>query len=272
VQQLRPVRRRPAHHAVDAGRLSSIVLLGHLSDRQQLRGSRAGEKGLKALHPRAVARPRGPEDPVLEPPYGRLRRGPVNVGPRHRLPVIVQFGSHRPTSPMMQVSSSIAPSRPAGSLRPFGLGIPALAALSAPLQGGVRFLRLSSTPSAVPLPRGRDTAVWRGGWGLPCCLMGSSAGAAASSRPAGVGVTVAGYAPPANRPAHHFGSGHQPLGPVLDNGLYRTLDFVQPTGHRWRLVRVGAPRLGSLSPALGTSDCSFALPGSGTQVNGVFSR
>src|SRR6185369_14334408 len=48
-------------------------------------------------------------------------------------------------------------------------------------------------PSAVPLPRGRDTAVRRGGWGLPCCLMGSSAGAAASSRPAGIGVTVAGY-------------------------------------------------------------------------------
>ena len=37
-------------------------------------------------------------------------------------------------------------------------------------------------------------------------------------------------------------------------------------------IRTGAPRVGSLSPALGTSDYSSALPGSGTQVNGVSSR
>jgi len=95
---------------------------------------------------------------------------------------------------MVQVPSSVAPLRPAGSLRPFGLGISAVAALSAPLQSGLRFLRLSFTPSAVPLPCGRDTAVWRDEWGLPCCLMGSSTGAAASFHPAGVDVTVAGYA------------------------------------------------------------------------------
>ena len=42
------------------------------------------------------------------------------------------------------------PLRPAGSLRPFGLGIPALAALSPPLQRSLRFLRHPLPPPPSP--------------------------------------------------------------------------------------------------------------------------
>src|SRR5215212_4364677 len=37
-------------------------------------------------------------------------------------------------------------------------------------------------------------------------------------------------------------------------------------------LRIGAPRLGPLSPELHTSDCSFACPGSSTWVDKVPSR
>src|SRR4029453_3193117 len=57
---------------------------------------------------------------------------------------------------------------------PFRAGSPPLArALSAPLQGGLRVLRLSSTPSAITLPCGRASVSRRDEWGLPCCLRGS---------------------------------------------------------------------------------------------------
>src|SRR3954447_18782529 len=57
---------------------------------------------------------------------------------------------------------------------PFRAGSPPLVrALSAPFQGGLRVLRLSSTPSAVTLPRGRASVSRRDEWGLPCCPGGS---------------------------------------------------------------------------------------------------
>jgi hypothetical protein len=57
---------------------------------------------------------------------------------------------------------------------PFRAGYPPLVrALSAPLQGGLRLLRLSSTPSAVTLPCGRASVLRRDEWGLPCCPRGS---------------------------------------------------------------------------------------------------
>jgi hypothetical protein len=61
------------------------------------------------------------------------------------------------TSPSVEVPSFITPLRPTGSLHPFELGIPALAALSPPLQRSLRFLRhpLPSPPSpflTVELP------------------------------------------------------------------------------------------------------------------------
>ena len=54
------------------------------------------------------------------------------------------------TSPSVEASSLIAPLRPAGSLHPFGLGIPARAALSPPLQRSLRFLRHPLPPPPSP--------------------------------------------------------------------------------------------------------------------------
>src|SRR3954463_8614792 len=57
---------------------------------------------------------------------------------------------------------------------PFRAGSPPLVrALSASLQGGLRLLRLSSTPSAIALPCGRASVLRRDEWGLPCCPRGS---------------------------------------------------------------------------------------------------
>src|SRR4051812_12883748 len=60
------------------------------------------------------------------------------------------FSLRRLTSPSVEATRLIAPLRPAGSLRPFGLGIPARAALSAPLQDGLRFLRHPLPPPPSP--------------------------------------------------------------------------------------------------------------------------
>src|SRR3954467_2539731 len=46
-------------------------------------------------------------------------------------------------------------------------------ALSPPLQRGLRFLRLSSTPFAITLPCGRASTSRWDEWGLPCCPRGS---------------------------------------------------------------------------------------------------
>ena len=54
------------------------------------------------------------------------------------------------TSPSVEASRLIAPLRPAGSLHLFGLGIPALAALSPPLQRSLRFLRHPLPPPPSP--------------------------------------------------------------------------------------------------------------------------
>jgi len=63
-------------------------------------GPGADEQLLQVLHPRAVAHLRGAEDPVLDAPYDGLRRGPIHVGPRHRLAPVGLFGFRHPTSPI----------------------------------------------------------------------------------------------------------------------------------------------------------------------------
>src|SRR3954465_1332435 len=95
------------------------------------------------------------------------------------------------TSPSVEASRLIAPVRPAGSLRPFGLGIPALAALSPPLQRSLRFLRHPLPPPPSPF-----LAVGFPPWGgtsgaYPVTRWGVATGAAASFRPAGIDVTAA---------------------------------------------------------------------------------
>src|SRR4051794_38810831 len=65
---------------------------------------------------------------------------------------LVTFFHSQPalTSPSVEAANLIAPLRPAGSLHPFRLGIPALAALSARLQDGLRFLRHPLPPPPSP--------------------------------------------------------------------------------------------------------------------------
>src|ERR1700709_2397925 len=75
------------------------------------------------------------------------------------------------------------------------------------------------------------------------------------------------------RPACRFGAG---LTAPLAGYRCRTLTTdVHLRSARHPLLgrlRIGAPRLGPLSPKLHTSDCSFACPGSSTWVNKVPSR
>src|SRR4051812_41311703 len=68
---------------------------------------------------------------------------------------------------------SSQPSRPWRKSAPFRVGSALVAeALSARLQGGLRLLRRSSTPSAITLPCGRASVSRRDEWGLPCCPRG----------------------------------------------------------------------------------------------------
>ncbi len=99
----------------------------------------------------------------LKPPRGK--RSPAARSTRSwfrptggfRHPSFGLFSLRCLTSPSVEAPSLIAPLRPAGSLHLFRLGIPALAALSPPLQRSLRFFRhpLPLPPSpflAVELP------------------------------------------------------------------------------------------------------------------------
>src|SRR4051794_5367523 len=93
----------------------------------------------------------------LKPPR-RGRRSPAARSPRSwfrltggfRHPSFGLFSLRRLTSPSVEAANLIAPLRPAGSLHPFRLGIPAVAALSAPLQDGLRFFRHPLPPPPSP--------------------------------------------------------------------------------------------------------------------------
>src|SRR4051812_6773879 len=107
------------------------------------------------------------------------------------------------------------PLRPAGSLRPFGPGIPRSRGPYPPHYRAA----FACSGSPIPPPPSPSLAV-----GLPSCdgtkgaypvaRGGDPTGAAAPFRPAGVGVTVASGTIWRSDPLT-FGPGHQPLGPVL---------------------------------------------------------
>jgi hypothetical protein len=68
---------------------------------------------------------------------------------------------HRLTSPKVRTFHVFSTVRTRRSLHPFELGIPAYAALSALLLGGIRVFPSSHTLCSIPLPYGRDTTYVR---------------------------------------------------------------------------------------------------------------
>src|SRR3954469_568521 len=81
-------------------------------------------------------------------PAARSTRSWFRLTGGFRHPSFGLFSLRRLTSPSVEAANLIAPLRPAGS--PFGLGIPAVAALSAPLQDGLRFFRHPLPPPLWP--------------------------------------------------------------------------------------------------------------------------
>ena len=117
--------------------------------------------------------------------------------------------------------TSSQPSRPWRKSAPFRAGYPLVAeALSAPLQGGLRLLRRSSTPSAIPAlavgtppPRGGGAS-----GAYPVVQCGDADGAAASYSPAGHGATVVEGSTRRSDPRAILAPACQHLWPVLDDG------------------------------------------------------
>jgi hypothetical protein len=170
--------------------------------------------------------------------------------------------------------NSIASAETCRKSAPFRAGYSPLSqALSTPLQGSVRFLRLSSTPSVIPLPCGQDTASRRDEWGLPCCPMRRCGWGGCALWSGGSRCHRRRRFQSTNRPACHFGAG---LSAPLAGSGSRTLTMgvhlrsaLHPLLGR---IRIGASRVRPLSPELHTLDCSVACPGSSTWVNKVPSR
>jgi hypothetical protein len=109
-----------------------------------------------------------------------------------------------------KLCTSSQPSRPWRKSAPFRVGYPLVTeALSAPLQGGLRLLRRSSTPSAIPsLAVGIPSPHSDGTSGAyPVVQWGDTDGEAASCSPAGHRATVVDSPRSTNRPACPFGSG-----------------------------------------------------------------
>src|SRR5215212_8295551 len=119
-----------------------------------------------------------------------------------------------------KLCTSSQPSRPWRKSAPFRVGYPLVAeALSAPLRGGLRLLRRSSTPSAVPSlavgippPRGGTSGAY------PVVQCGEADGEAAPYSPAGHGATVAEGSNRRSDPRAILAPACQHLWPVLDDG------------------------------------------------------
>src|SRR3954453_19489055 len=148
--QPHPALGRPAHHAIDAGRRPSRVLLGHPANREPFCGSGADQEFLQVLHLPSPPGRRGTVDPTLQSPHGRLRRPPrhpINAGPRRLPPLTGLFGLHRLTSPAIPSSARLPNRRDhGGSQHPFGSGIPSLPRPCPP------HYRAAFACSAAPLP------------------------------------------------------------------------------------------------------------------------
>src|SRR4051812_28955527 len=120
-----------------------------------------------------------------------------------------------------KLCTSSPPSRPWRKSAPFRVGYSLVAeALSAPLQGGFRLLRRSSTPSAVPSlavgippPRGGGTS-----GAYPVVQWGEADGEAASSSPTGPGATVADVGTRRTDPHAFLAPAYQHLWPVRGHG------------------------------------------------------
>jgi hypothetical protein len=147
ISQPHPALRCPAHHAIETGCISARILLGHSADREPFCGSGADQELLQVLHLPSLPGRRGTVDPILQSPHGRLRRSPINVGPRRLLPLAGLFGLHRLTSPAIPSSARLPNRRDhGGSLHPFGSGISSLPRPYPP------HYRTAFACSAVPLP------------------------------------------------------------------------------------------------------------------------
>jgi len=210
-----------AHHTVDTGRVPARVLLGDPADRKPFCGCGADQELLQVLHLPSVPGRRGTVDPTLQSPHGSLRRSPVNLGPRRLPSPAGLFGLHRLTSPAIKRRTSSQPSRPWRKSAPFRVGSALVAeALSAPLQGGLRLLRRSSTPSAMPfLAVGIPPRCDGGANGAyPVVQCGEADGEVASYSPAGLWATVVGGGSRRADPRALLAPACQHLWPVADDG------------------------------------------------------
>src|SRR4051812_22048726 len=145
--QPHPALGRPAHHAVDTGCIPAPVLLSHPANCEPFCGSGADQELLQVLHLPCLPGRCGTVDPTLQSPHGRLRRSPINVGPRRLPPFAGLFGLYRLTSPAIPSFARLPNRRDhGGSQPPFGSGIPSLPRPYPP------HYRAAFACSAVPLP------------------------------------------------------------------------------------------------------------------------
>jgi len=120
-----------------------------------------------------------------------------------------------------KLCTSSQPLRPWRKSAPFRVGYPLVAeALSAPLQGGLRLLRRSSTPSAIPSLAVRIPPLRSGGTGgaYPVVQWGDADGEAASFSPTGHSATVVDRRRSTNRPACLLAPAYQHLWPAAGHG------------------------------------------------------
>src|SRR3712207_4181847 len=166
------------------------------------RPPRHGRSGLAVASRRPPSRPSRCRTTPPAPVHRSVRFAPSNVS----------GGSKRP--------KASRPLRPWRKSAPFRAGYPLVAeALSAPLQGGLRLLRRSSTPSAVPLlavgippPGGGASGAY------PVARCGDADGEAAPYGPAGHIATVVGAGNRRSDPRAVLAPACQHLWPVADDG------------------------------------------------------
>ena len=154
----------------------------------------------------------GSVTPLLQPPYRRLLRGPVATGPQGWVRRIGPFSeqSHRLTSPMLRALLRFFPAKTSRTSAPFRVGYLCLtAALSAPLQGGLRFLRPLIPPAPSPSLRSGDRRGGRHG-ASPVDDREAAGGLGWSLGPGGRAGCRRALAPHAVLPTSLLGSACQP--------------------------------------------------------------
>jgi hypothetical protein len=158
-EQFQSGLRGDAYHPIDARCVLALVLLRDTPDGQELVGRGSHEELLEVFNLVPSALHAGSVDPLLQSPYIRFHRMPIDVGPRGLRLSLGLFDEwlHRLTSPRVVALLSFRTAKTCRKSAPFRVRYLRSRGPIRPITGRLSLPPTSFTPCPVSLPCGRAT-------------------------------------------------------------------------------------------------------------------